>query len=63
MKIIYVQETDTLTTTLSDAKIRESDEIRPGLIADFGCEGQIVRFKILSVPNVISQTKSVSDHQ
>jgi uncharacterized protein YuzE len=60
MKIVYDRETDTLTITLSDARIRESDEVRPGVIADFGYDGQIVRFEILSASRVVSQPKAVA---
>ena len=54
MKIIYAQATDTLTITLRDVKIRESDEIRPGVIADFGYDGGIVRFEILSASKAVA---------
>ena len=60
MKIIYDRETDTLTITLRDVKIRESDEIRPGVIADFGFDGEIVRFEILSASKVVTQPKAVA---
>ena len=36
MKIIYDPETDSLTITLRQDRIKESDEVRPGVIADFG---------------------------
>jgi len=32
MKAEYDKETDTLTITLRDARVKESDEIRPGLL-------------------------------
>lgn len=60
MKIVYNQATDTLTITRRDAKIRESDEIRPGVIADFGYDGEIVRFEILSASKVVAQPKAVA---
>ncbi len=60
MKIVYDRETDTLTITLREEKIRESDEIRPGVIADFGNDGQIVRFEILSASKVVTQPKAVA---
>ena len=60
MKIVYDRETDTLTITLRDAKIRESDEIRPGVIADFGYDGAVVRFEILSASKVVTQPKAVA---
>jgi hypothetical protein len=34
MKAEYDKETDTLTITLRDTRVKESDEIRPGVIAD-----------------------------
>ena len=34
MKASYDRETDTLIITLRDARIRESDEVRPGVIAE-----------------------------
>ncbi len=60
MKIVYDRETDTMTITLRDDRIRESDEIRPGVIADFGDDGQIVRFEILSASKVVAQPKAVA---
>ena len=47
MKIEYDKETDTLTITLRDARVKESDEVRPGIIADFGYDGGVVGFEIL----------------
>ena len=47
MKIMYDPETDSLTITLREERIKESDEVRPGIIADFGYDGEIVRFEIL----------------
>ena len=58
MKIVYDQETATLTIVLRDARICESDEVRPGVIADFGYDGEIVRFEILSASKVVTQPKS-----
>ena len=47
MKVTYDRETDTLIITLRDQRIRESDEIKPGVIADFGYDGGIVRCEVL----------------
>ena len=60
MKIVYDKETDTLTITLREVRIRESDEVRPGVIADFGYDGEIVRFEILSASKVVTQPKAVA---
>src|SRR6266446_2664823 len=43
MKAEYDRETDSLTITLRDERIKESDEIRPGVIADFGYDGGVLR--------------------
>jgi uncharacterized protein YuzE len=47
MRIEYDRETDTLTITLRDARVKESEEVRPGVIADFGYDGEVVGFEIL----------------
>ncbi len=60
MKIVYDKETDTLTITLREERIRESDEVRPGVIADFDYDGKIVRFEILSASKVVTQPKAVN---
>ncbi len=49
----YDRETDTLTITLRDARVKESDEIRPGVIADFGYDGGVVGFEILQASKVV----------
>ena len=60
MKILFDKETDTLTITLREPAIRESDEVRPGVIADFGFDGKIVRFEILSASKIVTQPKGVA---
>ena len=47
MRLSYDKETDTLTITLSDKKIKESDESRPGVIIDYDTKGGIVSIEIL----------------
>ncbi|MDA4132723.1 MAG: DUF2283 domain-containing protein [Thaumarchaeota archaeon] len=59
MKVIYDQETDTLTITLREERIQESDEVRPGVIADFGYDGGIVRFEILDASKVVGNTREM----
>ena len=57
MKVTYDRETDSMTITLRDERIKESDEIRPGVIADFGYDGGIVRFEILQASRVVQNTR------
>ena len=59
MKIQYDKETDTLTIALRDARVRESDEVRPGVIADFGYDGGVVGFEILQASKVVEQTSEM----
>ena len=59
MKITYDRETDSMTITLRDDRIKESDEIRPGLIADFGYDGAAVRFEILDASKIVSSTQAI----
>ena len=50
---------DTLTITLRQARIRESDEVRPGVIADFGYDGGVVRFEVLDASKVVDRTREM----
>ncbi len=60
MKIQYDRETDTLVISLREERIKESDEVRPGVIADFGYDGGIVRFEILDASKNVEDPLSVT---
>jgi uncharacterized protein YuzE len=59
MKVSYDKETDSLTITLRDERIKESDEIRPGVIADFGYDGGVVRFEIMQASKVVGNPREM----
>lgn len=59
MKIAYDPETDSLTITLREERVKESDEVRPGVIADFGYDGGVVRFEILQASKVVQKTREI----
>jgi uncharacterized protein YuzE len=59
MKAEYDRETDTLTITLRDVRVKESDEVRPGVIADFGYDGGVVGFEILEASKVVEHTREM----
>ncbi len=59
MKVTYDPETGSMIITLREEPIRESDEVRPGVIADFGHDGRIVRFEILRASQVVEDTRAV----
>jgi len=48
-----------MTITLREEQIKESDEVRPGVIADFGYDGGIVRFEILDASKVVQNTREM----
>lgn len=60
MKVRYDRETDTMVITLREAAIRESDEVRPGVIADFGEDGGVVRFEILDASKRVEDPLTVT---
>jgi len=47
-------------SALKDARFKESDEVRPGVIAEFGCGGGVVRFEILHASKGVGDTLSVT---
>ena len=59
MRITYDQQTDSLTITLRDERIKESDEVRPGVIADFGYDGGVVRFEIMQASKVVQNAREI----
>ena len=59
MKVISDRETDSLLITLRDAPIQKSDEVRPGVIADFGEDGDVVRFEVLGASRVVEDAEQV----
>ncbi len=59
MKVICDRETDSLVITLRDAPIRESDEVRAGVIAEFGADGGVVCFEILRASRVVEDAERV----
>ncbi len=59
MRIEYDRETDTMTITFRDAKVRDSDELRPGVIVDFGHDGDLVGMEILRASVVVGNAREI----
>ncbi len=59
MKVIYDQETDTLSIILADGKIAESDEARPGLILDYDKSGRLLSIELLDASDQVKAPQSV----
>jgi uncharacterized protein YuzE len=55
MRVIYDAGTDTLSIILSDQKVAESDEEKPGVILDFDAGGNIVSMEILDASRRVDQ--------
>ena len=48
MKLTYDKETDTLLVVLTNKAIEETEEIRPGVLADLDKTGALVSLEILN---------------
>ena len=59
MKVHYDPETDTLTIRLREERIKESDEVRDGLVVDYGYDGGVVRFEVLRASKVVEKTNEM----
>lgn len=58
-KVAYDSETDSLTITMEESPIKESDEVYPGVILDLGYDGELVRFEILSASKVTQKLPQI----
>jgi uncharacterized protein YuzE len=59
MKVIYDNETDTLSIILREGKVAESDEPRPGLILDYDKAGQLVSIELLDASEQVKTPQTV----
>ena len=60
MKVLYDSKTDTVSVILKvDARVVESDEVRPGVILDYDQEGQVVSLEILEASRRVTDADKV----
>ncbi len=59
MKVIYDPETDTLSIILKDVKVVESDEVRDGVIVDYGADGKVVSIEILDASEHTTEPQGI----
>jgi uncharacterized protein YuzE len=59
MKVIYDPQTDSLTIILRDVPVKESDEIRDGLIVDYGDDDRIVAIEMLDASENVSDPSAL----
>lgn len=48
MKVIYKKEVDVLLIQISEGKVVESEESKPGIILDYDENGNVLRIEILN---------------
>jgi uncharacterized protein YuzE len=60
MKVIYDPQTDTMNVIFRDERVKESDEVREGVVVDFGYDGNIVGFEILNAAQHITQPSAMT---
>jgi uncharacterized protein YuzE len=59
MKVEYDRETDTLTGTLRDGVVAESDEDKPGVILDYNDVGNLLSIEVLDASQWVQDLRSV----
>ena len=59
-KIIYDPETRTLTLRLLAGRVEESDEVTPGVIADYDSRGRVIAVEVLLPPKAGEPELSVA---
>ena len=59
MKLTYDKETDTLLIVLTKRTIDETEEIRPGVLADLDETGALVSLEILNASNKVDTLKEL----
>jgi uncharacterized protein YuzE len=60
MKVIYDSDTDTLSLLFRDKPIAESDELREGLIIDYGKDGKIVSVEVLDASEHVTEPQGIA---
>jgi len=55
MKVIYDSETDTMNLIFSEEPVAESDEVREGIVIDYGHNGELVSIEVLDASERIRE--------
>ena len=59
MVIRYAKDVDVIYIKLTDAKVAESDEDKPGITLDYDESGEIVGIEVLNASKKINQPNGV----
>lgn len=60
MKVIYDQDTDTLTLLFRECAVAESDEVREGVIIDYDDSGLACAIEILDASKKVSHPDGIA---
>ncbi len=60
MKVIYDSETDTLSLLFREEPVAESDELREGVIVDYGDDGRIVSVEVLDASEHVTDPQGIA---
>lgn len=60
MKVIYDPDTDTLSFLFRDEPVADSDELREGLIVDYGSDGKIVSLEVLDASQHVTEPQGIA---
>ena len=59
MKVVFDSITDTLSIIFREDKVIESDEVKEGVIIDYGNDGKIVSMEILDASEQVSEPQGI----
>ncbi len=59
MRVIYDPETDTLDLIFRDEIVLESDEVREGIIIDYGQDGKLVSIEVLDASEHVGEPETM----
>jgi uncharacterized protein YuzE len=59
MKVTYDKTADVLRIVFASRPVQESDEVRPGVIADFDADGAVLGLEILDASERVEQPAAV----
>ena len=59
MKLTYDKESDTLLLVLTKNQIEETEEVRPGILADIDKSGALVSLEILNASRKVDTLKEL----
>lgn len=60
MKVVYDQKTDTLSVILKkNVVVAESDDDKPGVVLDYGQDGDLVSLEILDASKRVTDARKI----